>query len=90
MAGPADDEAEIAAFHRAARKRKAVIFAIASVVSFAVGVMALLVAFTAEAPDGSARYEVRVMVLGGILIAAAVWAAVAAYRIGTGQIADVD
>ena len=86
----ADDEAEIAAFHRAARKRKAIIFAIAALVSFAVGAIALAIALTAETPEGAGRAEIRVLALAIVLMVAGVWCAVAAYRIGTGQIADVD
>ena len=47
-----DIDVEIAEFHRAARRRKTVIFAIAALVLVGFGIAALVIAFVAEAPAG--------------------------------------
>ena len=54
-----NDDAAIAEFHNAARKRKAVIFAIAAVVAILAGPAALIVAFSATPDAGPARGEIR-------------------------------
>jgi hypothetical protein len=82
------DDAEIEAFHRAARKRKAWIFGIAAIVSILAGAGALVVAFSVDVDGG--RFEVRAFAASVALIVAGVGMGYNAYRIGTGQIADVD
>jgi hypothetical protein len=86
------DDAAIEEFHRAARRRKAIIFGVAAVICVLAGAAALLVALTVDVPDDSARrrYDVRVILLGIVLIGAGLVSAYNAYRIGTGQIADID
>ena len=90
---PNPDEAAIAEFHRAARKRKAVIFAIAGVVAIVGGIAAVLLTFLAggeqDAMGTSQRFEIRTLLLGGALIGAGGWMCFNAYRIGSGQIDDI-
>jgi len=92
---PNPDEAAIAEFHRAARRRKALIFAIAGVVAIAGGIAAvLLTIFAGGEPDPMTGrtngYEVRSFILGAALIGAGGWMCFNSYRIGSGQIADIE
>ena len=88
---PNPDDAAIAEFHRAARKRKALIFAIAGVVAFFGGLAAVVISFMAEdVSGGGGRFEARTLVLGGVLMGSGAWAAWQAYRIGSGQISDIE
>jgi hypothetical protein len=90
-----DVDAEIAAFHRAARKRKARVYGVAAAVLIAVGAILLIVAFSAEPRSEvtagiEQRYELRAIVLGVAVVAAGAFSGYNAYRIGTGQVDDVD
>ncbi|MDB4956208.1 MAG: hypothetical protein JWO36_3777 [Myxococcales bacterium] len=87
---PTNDDAAIAEFHNAARKRKAVIFAVAAVLTILAGAAALLVAFTATPEAGPARGEIRVILLGGAMIVAGIASAITSYKIATGKILDLD
>jgi uncharacterized membrane protein HdeD (DUF308 family) len=82
-------DAEIEAFHRAARRRKAVIFGISGAAMIALGVIALIVTFVG-APATASGVSVRLVIAGIAFIIAGVVSAVNAYRIGSGQIADVE
>lgn len=94
MTEPNPDDAAIAEFHRAARKRKAWIFAIAGVVAFIGGLAAVVLTLVAGGDaregDAGAHYEIRTLVLGGALLGSGAWAAWQAWRIGSGQINDID
>jgi hypothetical protein len=83
-----DVDAAIAEFHRAARKKKATVFGVASVFAIAIGVIVVLIGFSVEAP--AAPYEIRAVFAGGILIVAGLGAAVSAYRLATGQVDDAE
>ncbi len=86
-----DLDAEIAEFHRAARKRKARVFAVAAVVSILIGVAAIIVSVTVTEPDApgvAKHYEIRTVLVGIGFVVFGVFSAVNAYRIGTGQIDD--
>ena len=88
---PNPDDAAIAEFHRAARRRKAVIFAVAGVVAFFGGLAAVVLSFMAEDVGGSGgHFEGRTLLLGGVLMGSGAWAAWQAFRIGSGQINDID
>jgi uncharacterized membrane protein HdeD (DUF308 family) len=88
---PSNDDAAIAEFHRAARKKKAVIFGVGGVLSLVFGVLALVLAFSLDPPEGTTRrYEWRLVALGVALIIAGGSFGVASYRIGSGQIDDVE
>jgi hypothetical protein len=93
---PNPDDAAIAEFHRAARKRKALIFAVAGIVALLGGVGAIVLSIIAggQVPDGaiegsSSRYEARTIVLGIVLVVAGGWMCFTGYRIGSGQIDDI-
>jgi hypothetical protein len=75
-------------FHRAARKKKAVVFGVASVFAVAIGVVVMLIGFYAEVPR--VGYEIRAVVAGGILAVAGLGAAVSCYRLATGQVDDAE
>jgi hypothetical protein len=77
-------------FHRAARKRKAVIFAVAAVICLATGIGAVAIALTSDGDPAGGRFRLKALVVAGGLIVAGVFSAVAAYRIGSGQIDDID
>ena len=91
MTEPNPDDAAIAEFHRAARRRKAIIFAVAGVVAFFGGLAAVVLSFMAEdAAGGGGRIEGRTLILGGVLMGSGAWAAWQAFRIGSGQINDIE
>jgi hypothetical protein len=84
-----DDDAAIAEFHAAARRRQVRIFAITSVLCLALGIVILLVTFTAgAAPEGGARYEVKTLIFGIGFLVAGGGAALTAWRVRRGE--DVD
>jgi hypothetical protein len=87
---PTNDDAAIAEFHNAARKRKAVIFGVAAAVAILAGAAALVVAFSATPTAGPARYEIRVILAGGAMIVAGLGMALTSYRIATGKILDAE
>jgi hypothetical protein len=81
------DEA-IAEFHRAARKKKAMVFGVAAVFAIAIGILVLVIGVTVEAP--ATRYEVKTLFLGGALVVAGLGAALSAYRLATGEVDDAE
>jgi multisubunit Na+/H+ antiporter MnhB subunit len=85
-------DAQIEAFHRAERKRKAMIYGIAGVIGVAVGAITLAIALLApyEPGDGTRVYSGKVIVLGIAMVLAGIGGLYNAYRIGSGQVADVD
>ena len=86
-----DIDKEIAEFHAAARRRKAVIYGIAAVLLIALGAVVLVVAFLgSEGGELHGRFPVKVIAGGAALVFAGLAAAWAAFRIGTGQVNDVD
>jgi hypothetical protein len=92
---PNPDEAAIAEFHRAARRRKAWIFAIAGIVALLGGIAAVLLTVLAGGePDPMTGrtngYEARTFILGAALIGAGAWMCFVAFRIGSGKIADIE
>ena len=93
---PNPDEAAIAEFHRAARRRKAVIFAVAGVVALLGGLGAIVLSIIAgnetgdgAVPGNAGRYEARTILLGVALVVAGGWMCFTSYRIGSGKIDDV-
>lgn len=92
--GPNPDEAAIAEFHRAARKRKAVIFAVAGIVALLGGIGAIVLSIIAGGEIDTVtrtgpRYEARTILLGVALVAAGGWMCFTSYRIGSGKIDDI-
>lgn len=93
---PDMDDAAIAEFHAAARRRQIRIFAITSLVCLAIGIAILVVVFTAGAAAPSSpysrgtaiRYEVRTLVFGVAFVVAGGAAAWKAFRIRTGAALD--
>lgn len=84
-------DAEIAEFHRAARRRKAVIFGVAAAVMIAVGLAALALGLLAPGLDrGVIIYDLRVIVVGAAVLIAGIGSAIKAFRVGTGRVLDVD
>ena len=91
---PNPDEEAIAEFHRAARRRKAVIFAIAGVVALLGGLGAIVLSIIAGSEIDTVtrsgpRYEARTILLGIALVAAGGWMCFTSYRIGSGKIDDI-
>ena len=87
-----DIDKEIAEFHNAARRRKAVIYAVAGALMIAVGAVILVVAFWAGDSSGlqSTRYPVKIIAAGGAFVVFGLTALYNAYRIGSGQVNDVE
>lgn len=87
-----DIDKEIAEFHAAARRRKAIIYGVAAVLLIGLGGLILVIAFSAGAGEEvvGPRYSVRVIVGGAAMVLAGLSAAYNAYRIGSGQVNDVD
>ena len=81
-------DAAIAEFHRAARRKKAMVFGVAAVCAIAIGVLLLVIGVFVEAP--AARYEVKTLFLGGALVVVGLGAALSAYRLATGQVDDAE
>ena len=84
-----DIDAEIAEFHRAARRRKAWIFGIAGTLSIALGIAILAVWYSSIEPQY--HYGEGRVLFGGIaFVLSGLGMAWNAYRIGSGRINDVD
>jgi hypothetical protein len=83
-------EADIAAFTRAERLRKAKVFGIGGVVCMLLGIVAVIVGVTAGDPAGSSRYEIKALAAGIALVLTGGSFLVSAWRVGTGQVADVE
>jgi uncharacterized membrane protein YczE len=77
------DEAAIAEFHAAARRRNVRILGITALICVLIGIAILVVAFTAEAQPGTERYEVRVIVFGIGFVVAGIGSGIAAYKLAT-------
>ena len=88
----ANIDAQIEAFTRAERKRKARIYAIAGIFAIAVGAITLAISLFApyEPGDGTRVYNGKVILLGATMVLAGIGGLYNAYRIGSGQVADVD
>jgi hypothetical protein len=84
------DDAAIEEFHRAERRRKAKVFGIAGIVSIVLGIGAMIVAFSAGEPGAGLRFEVKTLAVAIGLVIMGGSFLFNAYRIGTGQIADVE
>jgi hypothetical protein len=76
---PTNDDAAIAEFHAAARKRRQRIMAITAIICALVGIGILVVTFTAGDANGEGgRFEGRTLVVGaGFIVAAFVSAGMA-------------
>ena len=86
-----DIDKEIEAFHAAARRRKAIIYAVAAVLLIALGGVVLVVAFMGiDSGEVGGRVPVKVIAGGAGLVFAGLAAAWSAFRIGTGMVNDVD
>lgn len=88
------DESAIAEFHRAARRRKAVVFAVAGLVALVGGIGAIVLSVIAGGEIDTVtrtgpRYEARTILLGIALVAAGGWMCWNAFRLGSGRINDV-
>ena len=76
--GATNDDAAIAEFHAAAKRRRRRIMAITALVCIAIGAVVLLITFTAdENMDGTAggRYEVKTIAAGIAFVVAGLGAA---------------
>lgn len=67
-----DDEAAIAEFHAAAKRRRRRIMAITALACAAIGIAILVVALTAERPEGAERFEARTLAIGLAFLGGAV------------------
>jgi O-antigen/teichoic acid export membrane protein len=92
-----DIDKEIAEFHAAARKRKAVIFGVSGVLMLAIGIAVLLMTFLVtgggDEDSGvsfSVRYPVKVIVVGIAFVLGGLTSCYNAYRVGSGQVNDVE
>ena len=78
---PANDDAAIAEFHAAAKRRRRRIMAITAIVCGAIGAVILVVAFTADQAAGpGGRFEGRVIVGGLVFLGAGIASAAQAVR----------
>ncbi len=84
------DEAAIAEFHAAARRRNVKIFAVAAGLCIVIGVLLLVVAVTAtDAIDQSGgRFESRTYLYSGALVVAGLGFAVKAWKTHRGEQVD--
>ena len=87
-----DIDQQIAEFHAAGRRRKAWIFGISGVLMLALGVVILVVSFIISGEDdyGHGHYPVKVIVGGLAFLVGGISSCYSAYRIGSGQVNDVD
>jgi len=86
-----DIDAQIEEFHRAARRRKAIIFGISGVLMLALGAVLLVISFVAGGGDEvRGRYPIKVIVGGIAFVIGGLSSCYNAYRIGSGQVNDVD
>ncbi len=92
-----DIDQQIAEFHAAGRRRKAIIFGISGVVLIALGVVCLVISFAAtgggdngEYSQTTTRYPIKVIVGGIACIIGGISSCYNAYRLASGQINDVD
>lgn len=88
-----DIDRQIAEFHAAGRRRKAIIFGISGVLLLALGVVCLVISFVAGGADGEfvqTRYPIKIIVGGIACIIGGASSCYNAYRLATGEINDVD
>jgi len=86
-----DIDQQIEEFHRAARRRKAIIFAVSGVLMLALGVVLLVISFVAGGGDEvRGRYPIKVIVGGLAFVLGGISSGYNAYRVGSGQVNDVD
>lgn len=82
------DDAAIAEFHAAARRRNVRIFAVTSLVCLLIGIAILVVTFSADPPEASSstrRFEARTILFGLGFIVAGGASAVTAYKVARGK-----
>lgn len=87
-----DFDQQIAEFHAAGRRRKAWIFGISGVLMLVLGIGILVFCFTISGEDeiGSGRFPVKVLVGGIAFVVGGLSSCYNAYRVGSGQVNDVD
>jgi len=92
-----DIDRQIAEFHAAGRRRKAIIFGISGVLLIAIGVACLVISFVATgggddeyAQTTTTRYPFKIIVGGIACIIGGISSCYNAYRLASGQINDVD
>ncbi|MBA3457933.1 MAG: hypothetical protein H0T42_32925 [Deltaproteobacteria bacterium] len=89
-----DIDKQIEEFHRAGRRRKAIIYGISGGLMLALGAVILIISFTAGAGDGEDEYgggfPVKVLVGGIAFLVGGLGSCYNAYRIGSGQVNDVE
>lgn len=79
---------QIAEFHAAARRRKAMVYAVAAVVLIALGVVVGIITFMAY--EGGDPVPVKAIAGGAVLVVAGLSAAWGAYLLATGRINDIE
>jgi uncharacterized membrane protein HdeD (DUF308 family) len=85
------EEAAIAEFSRAERRRKARVYCVGGIVALLLGVAAIVVAFAAIDPETQVRrFEVKALVAGVVLVLTGGSFLSAAWKIGTGRVLDVE
>jgi len=87
-----DIDQQIAEFHRAGRRRKAWIFGISGVLMLALGIVLLVASFAVGGDEdvNRGRYPVKIIVGGLAFVFGGLSSCYNAYRVGSGQVNDVD
>ncbi len=94
MSTLAGQDEEIAAFHRAGRRRKIIAYAVATAIFAVIAITLVLYLFLTDWSQGVSSFRGRGQagcIVGSIMcLALAVKSGIATWKLATGQVADID